>query len=86
VGDSLLPLLDPKGRALLEDRWRAFAAAIEWYDRVLGKRVADADRTHGRPFAVRVVRRLPSTGSARLRGRHGEHAVRERARPSCTIE
>jgi len=62
VGGSLLPLLDPEGRALLEDHWRAFAAAIVWYDRVLGKRVTDADRSHGRPFAVRVVERWVTRG------------------------
>jgi len=62
VGGSLLPVLDPDCRAILEDRWNAFAAAIEWYDRVLGNRIADAQGTHGRLFAVRLVERWVARG------------------------
>jgi len=62
VDGSLLPLLDPEGRALLEDDWGTFAAAIDWYEGILGKRIADADRTHGRRFAVRLVERFVARG------------------------
>ena len=62
VDGSLLPLLDPEGRAMLEDDWGTFAAAIDWYEGILGKRIADADRTHGRRFAVRLVERFVARG------------------------
>ena len=47
---------------MLEDDWRAFETAIEWYEHVLGNRMADADRTHGRRFAVRLVERWVARG------------------------
>jgi|SRR5579862_6754464 len=47
---------------MLQDDWHAFEAAIGWYERVLGNRVADADRTHGRRFAVRLVEQWVARG------------------------
>jgi len=62
VAGSLLPVLDPEGRALLQEDWRAFAGAIDWYEGILGNRVAEADRTHGRRVAVRLVERWVARG------------------------
>ena len=62
VDGSLFAVLDPESRAMLEDGWRTFAAAIDWYEGTLGKRIADADRTQGRRFAVRLVERFVASG------------------------